>query len=814
MTSCLARVAAALGDAQPIIDQVRGRERIRELLAGRRHLLVLDNLWEFEHLQCFPVDGTARLLVTTRARDALFTDTGTVAVGLADSATARSVLANHAGTVADALPQEADEVLRLCGGLVLALALAGGMVAEGFGWAATTRRLREADLARLAARFTDYPYTDLLAAMEVGVQSLPEDERRRFVELVVFEVRGRPPLAVVHELWRATGGIDDSTAEDLLTKLARRSLVQIDWETRTIQVHDLLIEFARTAASTDVILGLHHVLARTLFERWGGLDRDHALHRAAGDDPVDRYTRTALVGHLLAGGDHLGVARLLGAQWPTSAGGVANAWYEIQERAGTAGDYLADVRAWWRYAADRTDAEPDQTTAWFGIEVRCALIIGSVVGRAAKVPHELLRRLVADGLWSARQAVTHVSTIPDRKDRAEALGMMASLVPADALPEVVAAARAIDDPLYQAAALTNILSHLPVEAREHLADAALDGLASARYIAEAVMAGVAPHLSPALLGKALGIARGREHPAAAAAYLIALAPHCAPDVRGRVAAEAVELTGPVQLGYSYNADVIARALPLLDDEPRAAARDDLLRAVRTMRSWDGKWRNNVPRLLSALPDELQQQVLAGLLELVAKLSVFDQDTQYETLAPHLDPGLAQHAIDRAGSLTGPVDGPRLVTVVRLAMRLPEHHRHHVLTQAGGAVRHLAGYDHHKVNALAVLVPVLPESLVPDAVAIGRSLPRVEDRAQALAAMAPNTHLRICGLQSSRTCWRWRTTWTSTTAAGSLTASRPRCQASSSTRRLRLPKASRTCTTGQGFSACWPRRRPARTTVVN
>ena len=62
-----ASLAAALGDSRPITDVPQGRARLSRLLAERRCLLVLDNVWDQAHVSAFAVAGPpCRVLVTTR----------------------------------------------------------------------------------------------------------------------------------------------------------------------------------------------------------------------------------------------------------------------------------------------------------------------------------------------------------------------------------------------------------------------------------------------------------------------------------------------------------------------------------------------------------------------------------------------------------------------------------------------------------------------------------------------------------------------------------------------------------------------------
>jgi hypothetical protein len=736
VTSCLSRVTAALGDATPVVDVTSGSTRLRDLLASRRCLLILDNVWQFDHLRIFPADGSTRLLVTTRFRDAVFTDADIVVVGPAEPAIGRAILASHAGTTPESLPAEAAEVLTRCGGLVLALALAGGMIAEGYGWDVVAQRLRRADLARLAARFADYPHTDLLAALEACVQSLPDGEQRRYTELAVFEGRGHVPLPVVHELWRATAGMDVADTEDLIVKLARCSLVQLDPEARTIFMHDLLIEYCRTALGSEAMPDLHGVLAEALLTRWGGIERHLSLQRAAyNEDAADRYTRTGLVSHLIAGGNDEVLARLLASEWSTATGRIANAWFTVHERAGGIADYLADIRAWWRHAAARTDADPDGAAAGFTIEARCALIIGSVVSLAANIPPDLLRRLVAEGLWSVQRAMAHVSTVPDPDDRVQALAAVVPLISPPGLPAALAAARSIDKPGARAVALTNVIPFLPAEAREQVVDAALDAALASSYETELLTAvtGLVPHLTPGLLTKALDIMRGAAFPDIRAKGLTVLVPLCQPVDRERVALELVDAARAVDHPLD-RAEALANALPYLHGHRRDSVHTEMVNTVRGALPPDKEWSSALATFLPKVPDEIRRGVVAEALTAACAVEYeFRRTDALKTLAPHLDPDLADLAKNCAGQLTK--DRERLTVLAHLAPRLPEEARRGTFVRLLRAIRDVDDRYHARA-ALKELAPHLPDSFLPAAVDIAWTVEDPAHRAETLTVLAP------------------------------------------------------------------------------
>jgi len=201
LASILTQLSSALGDPDPVADVAAGRERLRRLLATGRRLLVLDNVWDAAALQAFePGLPTVRMLVTTRSREVLPEDALIAEVGTLDDEQARAVLASHAGIARSRLPPDADGVLAGCGGLVLALAVAGGMIADGVAWADVADRLGHADLAALTTRFAGYPYPDLLRALDTGVAALPGPlpGTRRVPRPGPCPARGGPPPVAGH----------------------------------------------------------------------------------------------------------------------------------------------------------------------------------------------------------------------------------------------------------------------------------------------------------------------------------------------------------------------------------------------------------------------------------------------------------------------------------------------------------------------------------------------------------------------------------------------------------------------------------------
>ncbi len=258
-------LARHLGGDATFASLAQGQGVLRQLLAAKAVLLVLDDVWRAADAQAFDVLGPrCRMLVTTRDKgilDALHGEL--VPVSLFTEPEALQLLADAVNVAPAALPAEAREVARECGLLPLALALCGGMARKrGGDFHSVLERLRRADLERIADRESiNEQHRSIWRAMQASVEMLPDDEQQRFAELSVFAPDQTVPEAAAATLWSHTGNLDDLDTEELLINLAERSLVQLDQNTeaygkvhRRFRLHDLLHDYAvRVAGEPRVV---------------------------------------------------------------------------------------------------------------------------------------------------------------------------------------------------------------------------------------------------------------------------------------------------------------------------------------------------------------------------------------------------------------------------------------------------------------------------------------------------------------------------------------------------------------------------------
>ncbi|MEV4841591.1 NB-ARC domain-containing protein [Nonomuraea sp. NPDC049486] len=243
----LAGFLRALGvDSGAIPEDLDERAALyRSLLTRREALVVLDNAANEDQVRpLLPGSADCAALVTSRRR---LTGLGAQAViGLRVFSEEESVelLGRVAGTgrVSDDA-ESAREVARLCGGLPLALRIAGARLA-----ARPHRGLHE--LARGLAdehrRLDLLSYSDLTvrASFDLGHQALSEQERRLLRRLAALDVPDFP-------LWlaAAVGETDHAEAEELMERLAESNWVQPLNRDRVGQMrygmHDLVRAYGR-----------------------------------------------------------------------------------------------------------------------------------------------------------------------------------------------------------------------------------------------------------------------------------------------------------------------------------------------------------------------------------------------------------------------------------------------------------------------------------------------------------------------------------------------------------------------------------------
>lgn len=295
---------------------------LREVLADRRVLLLVDDVWSDAAAQAFRATGPqGRVLYTSRDPQVLAAAGARQhQVHVLSPAVARELAAGILSVLAASLPVAADQAFAEVGRVALAVALLAAAVRGGRSWDEVA-----GDLRRDAGIFGDHPYARTFKAMQIAVAALPAELADALSSLAVFPADTQIPLAAITRYWAHTRGRSaDQTARDL-DALAAANVLRMDDD--AMGFHDLQHDYLLLHAPPLALLhaGLLDAYRALLPEhdpdQWWRLPVgepyiwDHlVVHlRSAGERQVLAATVTDpayLVQRIAAGGPHAAEADL------------------------------------------------------------------------------------------------------------------------------------------------------------------------------------------------------------------------------------------------------------------------------------------------------------------------------------------------------------------------------------------------------------------------------------------------------------------------------------------------------------------------
>ncbi|WNZ46404.1 NB-ARC domain-containing protein [Leptolyngbya boryana CZ1] len=245
--------AQMLGDASLTFQDVQqGKIHLSQLLNSRECLLILDDVWQVEHVAAFDVlSEQSKLLFTTRdSRIVKALNAIEYQVNPLNGDQALELLATCSGHAKEALPVEAHEIMQECGNLPSALSMIGAIAkARPNRWANLLSKLKNADLEKIRYHFPDYPYPDLLKVIQVSVDALEPEVRIRYLDFAVFPEDVAIPEATLRTFWEPEG-LNEYDTQDVIDMLVERSLARRD-AIGYLTLHDLQYDYVRRQ-STDL----------------------------------------------------------------------------------------------------------------------------------------------------------------------------------------------------------------------------------------------------------------------------------------------------------------------------------------------------------------------------------------------------------------------------------------------------------------------------------------------------------------------------------------------------------------------------------
>ncbi|GAA4082341.1 AfsR/SARP family transcriptional regulator [Nonomuraea soli] len=237
----LSRFLRALGAAAvPQTEQERAAA-FRALTAGRRVLVLLDNAQSAEQIHALTPGGdSSAVLVTARRRPADLPDHRVLALQPLGTAEAVALLTRDIGPArAGTAPGALRELAAQCGGLPLALRIAGARLAARPQWSIETMVTMLGDTHSILDTLS-YGDSEVRAGLRVAYDSLSPQARRLLRELGLLDCSQSGE-------WLAsllTGDPGDARAE-----LVEASLLEVSGG--RLRLHDLVRAFARERAAAQ-----------------------------------------------------------------------------------------------------------------------------------------------------------------------------------------------------------------------------------------------------------------------------------------------------------------------------------------------------------------------------------------------------------------------------------------------------------------------------------------------------------------------------------------------------------------------------------
>ncbi|MFE1384097.1 tetratricopeptide repeat protein [Streptomyces sp. NPDC058740] len=219
----------------------------RDRLAGKRVLLILDDAVNQEQVEpLLPNAAECLVLITSRRRLTALPDAAVLALDTLTRADAVAMLCRLSRRTPEGADETAaaDEVVRLCGQLPLAIGLVAGRLRNHPSWSfahltrsltATRRRLARLHAGNIA----------VATAFELSYRDLDAD-RQRFFRLLSLH----PGSEYSAETAAALHDLDPDEAGELLEALYDEHLV-IESSPGRYRMHDLMRDFAGTLAEAD-----------------------------------------------------------------------------------------------------------------------------------------------------------------------------------------------------------------------------------------------------------------------------------------------------------------------------------------------------------------------------------------------------------------------------------------------------------------------------------------------------------------------------------------------------------------------------------
>ncbi|NJL56856.1 hypothetical protein HC928_18170 [bacterium] len=265
-------VGVALGDdLSNYPDETTAHQNAQKALAGKKCLLILDDVWELPVGRAFRdlISGTVtRLLITTRnlqINDLL--NANEYRLKLIDKSQAVDYLRSWASN-----DPKLDEIAEKLGYLFLALKLAGARMKKdnlsGADYLRIFDRVSRMKIDRNAVDRDDSLEVSIKLSVDAAFAGI-EDNRLLYHTFGIFKEDTAIPQQTILQLWRhLRPDIDEFDLLETLNALVDLALVERNADNRTITLHDLLHSYSREKLGNRYVQTHRDLLDSYGIEQW------------------------------------------------------------------------------------------------------------------------------------------------------------------------------------------------------------------------------------------------------------------------------------------------------------------------------------------------------------------------------------------------------------------------------------------------------------------------------------------------------------------------------------------------------------------
>ena len=573
----LGRWIFALGDRdfRPTTPEAAS-SYLRTLLYDKKFLLVVDDVWNPEHLAPFRVGGSdCCVMVTTR--EAKILDAKRYDLDVFTASQSMALLTQKlTEPLTEADQQKAETFAERVGHLPLAIELAAAQIEDGLTWSelledfsSEVARLESLDVLgqeEMSDEAKRRQYS-LIASFNLSLRQLTPEQLKQFAWMGVLPEDVSVSQEMAATLWQ----VRPRQAGTALRQLRSKALILLgakeEGNRPTYRMHDLMHDTAQRLLKAspqpqreNELPGLGMTKAEAhaaLLERYRAKTDRGQWHRL----PDDGYIYAYLTWHMEQASCPEMVHQLL---QETNALG-RNGWYVRCDELVKPSFFVNDVARAWQFAAD--DFAKDKLTS-LNLLWRYTLIRGSINSLSSNIPAELVGALVAKQVWQPAQGLAYAQQAQDPWHRAQCLAELVPHIPKSLLPEMETAIEQINAPAYRVFIMGKLAQHFPdrwpttLTAISKIQDYygpdrhRTQGFS---YRAQAI-ADLAEHLPPELLPEALEVTRQIQDQSYRARALGGLAEHLPPELLH----EAIALIFAFEDRY-YCGKAWSGALPRLEE---------------------------------------------------------------------------------------------------------------------------------------------------------------------------------------------------------------------------------------------------------